>query len=91
MKINETQRVGAIQYYQKQQSAERISQKSSRKDEVTISTEAKEMLDAQNRVNNPTRQERIAELKQAVQTGTYHVAGDKIAEKLLPLFRKETE
>lgn len=89
MKINEGQRVGAIQYYQKQQSAEKISQKSTRKDELTISTEAKEMLDAQNRVSNPSRQEHIAELKQAVQTGTYHVPVDKIAEKLLPLLRKE--
>lgn len=91
MKINETQRLGAIQYYQKQQAMNRASQKPSRKDELIISTEAQEMLDAQNRVNDPARSDRIADLKKAVSTGTYHVEADKIAEKLLPLFRKENE
>ncbi|MCY9528652.1 MULTISPECIES: flagellar biosynthesis anti-sigma factor FlgM [Paenibacillus] len=91
MKINETQRLGAIQYSQKQQAMNRASQKPSRKDELIISTEAQEMLDAQNRVNDPARSDRIADLKKAVSTGTYYVEADKIAEKLLPLFRKENE
>ncbi|MCM3338728.1 MULTISPECIES: flagellar biosynthesis anti-sigma factor FlgM [unclassified Paenibacillus] len=91
MKINETQRLGAIHTYQKQQAMNRASQKPSRKDELIISTEAKEMLDAQNRVQDTGRSERLAELKHAVATGTYHVESDKIAEKLLPLFKKDVE
>ncbi|MCY9514194.1 flagellar biosynthesis anti-sigma factor FlgM [Paenibacillus apiarius] len=91
MKINETQRLGAIQYYQKQQAMNHASKKPSRKDELIISTEAKEMLDAQNQVQDAGRSERLAALKQAVATGTYHVEADKIAEKLLPLFKKDVE
>lgn len=91
MKINETQRLSAIQYYQRQQAMNQVPQKPSRRDELIIPMEALEMLDAQNLVDYPARSERIANLKKEVSTGTYHVEVDKIAEKLLPLFRKENE
>ncbi|UHA75705.1 flagellar biosynthesis anti-sigma factor FlgM [Paenibacillus sp. 481] len=91
MKINETQRLGAIQHYQKQHAVNRSTQKSMRKDELTISTEAKVMLDAQNRMQDTGRTERIEELKRAVSTGTYFVEADKIAEKMMPLFKRNVE
>ena len=91
MKINDTQRIGAAQQYQRQQAAYNTAKPAMRKDEVSISTEAKEMLDAQNKVQDPARTERIQELKQAVSTGNYHVDAEKVAEKLLPLFRRYTE
>ncbi|MCG7407992.1 flagellar biosynthesis anti-sigma factor FlgM [Paenibacillus sp. ACRRX] len=89
MKINDTQRIGAAQQYQRQQAMQRSAKAQTRKDEVSISTEAQQMLNAQNRVQDSNRADRIQELKQAVSTGTYHVEADKIAEKLLPLFRED--
>ncbi|MGZ9586271.1 flagellar biosynthesis anti-sigma factor FlgM [Paenibacillus marinisediminis] len=91
MKINDTQRIGAAQQYQRQSALQRTTKPSARKDEVSISTEAKEMLDAQNKVQDTNRASRIQELKQAVSTGTYHVDAEKVAEKLLPIFRRYSE
>ena len=88
MKINETQRIGATQHYHRQQAAYKTDKPAIRKDEISISPEAKEMLDAQNKVHDPARAERIQELKQAVSTGTYQVDAEKVAEKLLPVMRK---
>lgn len=88
MKINESQRIGVINQYQRNTDARQGSiHKKSRLDEVSISPEAKEMLDAQARAVDPEHAKRIADLKQAVATGTYRVDANKIAEKLLPYFR----
>lgn len=91
MKINDTQRITAAQQYQRQYAAQRSAKPAMRKDELSISTEAKEMLDAQNKVQDPSRAERIQDLKQAVSTGTYDVNAEKLADKLMPLFRRYTE
>lgn len=86
MKINDTQRINAVSQYQTQQAMHRAGKAPVKKDEVSISQEAKEMLNAQ-KTQDPSRAERIQELKHAVSTGTYRVDADKIAEKLLPYFR----
>lgn len=91
MKINDTQRISAAQQYQRQYAAQQTANPAMRKDELSISTEAKEMLDAQNKVQDSSRVERIQDLKEAVSTGTYHVDAEKIAEKLMPYFRKHLE
>lgn len=88
MKINETQRISATQQYHRQYAAQRTAKPAMRKDEVSISTEAKEMLDAQSRVQDSNRSERIQNLKEAVSTGTYEVNAEKVAEKLMPLFKR---
>ncbi|WP_152396365.1 flagellar biosynthesis anti-sigma factor FlgM [Paenibacillus guangzhouensis] len=90
MKINESQRISAINQYQRNTEARggNMNKKARQLDEVSISPEAKEMLDAQSRVTDPEHAKRIADLKQAVASGTYHVDANKIAEKLLPYFRK---
>ncbi|MBB6671524.1 flagellar biosynthesis anti-sigma factor FlgM [Cohnella nanjingensis] len=87
MKINDTQRIGAYRAYQNTNEA-RTGQTESkrRKDEVQISTEAKELLDAQGQ-DDTARAERIESLKREVSTGTYHVETNKLAETLLPFFR----
>ncbi|MGG1641790.1 flagellar biosynthesis anti-sigma factor FlgM [Paenibacillus sp. NRS-1782] len=90
MKINETNRIGAINPYQRNIEAGRQEEqkKSRRKDEVSISPEAMEML---NRSSDADRVKKIQELKQQVASGTYHVDADKIAEKLLPYFKQSSE
>ncbi|MUT65021.1 flagellar biosynthesis anti-sigma factor FlgM [Paenibacillus sp. NEAU-GSW1] len=87
MKINETQRLGALNYYQKQNES-RVSGASQKRkaDEVRISEEAKEMLSS-SQTANPERAKHIEQLKQSVATGSYHVEAGKIAEKLLPYLR----
>ncbi|MBW7454268.1 flagellar biosynthesis anti-sigma factor FlgM [Paenibacillus sepulcri] len=84
MKINETQRIGAMNPYQKQN--EQRTENAGRKrqiDEVQISAEAQEML-SYSRTSKADQSKRIDELKQSVSTGSYHVDAGKIAEKLLP-------
>ncbi|MCH1640515.1 MULTISPECIES: flagellar biosynthesis anti-sigma factor FlgM [Paenibacillus] len=89
MKINETGRVGAINNYQRQVESQRkdTDSKARRKDEVSISAEAKELLKAQEGGISPERAERIEELKTQVSSGTYHVETGKIADKLAPYFK----
>lgn len=93
MKINETGRVGAINNYQRHIESQRqeSDRKARRKDEVSISTEAMELLQAQENAQDPRRLERIEELKAQVSSGTYHVDAGKLAEKLAPYFKSITE
>jgi negative regulator of flagellin synthesis FlgM len=93
MKINETGRVGAINSYQRniESSRQQEDKKSRRKDEVTISAEAMEMLQATERSANTERTQQIQDLKQQVSSGTYQVDSNKLAEKLLPYFKQYPE
>lgn len=87
MKINDINRVTGINKgYQNQMEYRQFSQKSSKKDEVQISQAAQELLES-SRAEGSERAEQIKALKQAVQTGTYHVEAGKLAEKLLPFFK----
>ncbi|CAH0118021.1 hypothetical protein PAE9249_00486 [Paenibacillus sp. CECT 9249] len=90
LKINDIGRLGALnQYMRNIESREgNLGKKGLQRDKVSISSEAKEMLDAQSRVKDPERAQRIEQLKEAVATGTYYVDADKIAEKLLPYFKQ---
>lgn len=89
MKVNETGRVGGINPYQRNlEPRDHLSDKKGKMlDQVSISTEAQEMLDAQKRVVDPARVERLEQLKHEVSTGTYSVDNKKIAEKLVPYFK----
>jgi negative regulator of flagellin synthesis FlgM len=81
MKINDTQRIAAVNTYRKS-NEDKLSQaegkKQKKKDEVNISSEAKQLLGASG------VKQQVEELKQSYLTGTYHVEASKIAEKLLP-------
>lgn len=84
MKINETNRIGGTNPYQKQAEIRTESaSKARKKDQVQISAAAKEMLTT-SKLSQAERAERINELKQSVASGTYQVEAGKIAEKLLP-------
>lgn len=93
MRINETGRVGAINSYQRNiESGQKIEEKKNRrKDEVSISAEAMEMLQATERSSNSERIQHIQDLKQQVSSGTYDVDNNKLAEKLLPYFKNNPE
>jgi negative regulator of flagellin synthesis FlgM len=92
MKINDTGRIGAMNSYQRQIDSQRqeVNNKAKRKDEVSISAEAKELLRAGEEMQmkgSSERAERIAELKEQVSTGTYRVETGKLVEKLIPYFK----
>ncbi|MEK5435022.1 MULTISPECIES: flagellar biosynthesis anti-sigma factor FlgM [Paenibacillus] len=93
MKINETGRINAMNPYQRSAEAQRQEQmkKSSRKDEVSISDEAIQLLQAQNSGNDAERALKIDSLKQQVSAGTYQVDAAKLAEKLAPYFKQSSE
>lgn len=91
MKINESQRIGAVNPYQKHNDQQTGAAGRKRKtDEVQISAEAQEMLSS-SRVNGADRAKLINELKQSVSSGTYHVEAGKIAEKMLPFLKSNLE
>jgi|HigsolmetaAR203D_1030402.scaffolds.fasta_scaffold00082_65 negative regulator of flagellin synthesis FlgM len=85
MKINEYSRAGAVNSYRRQSEVTAggaLKHRPVAKDRVQISAEAKELLEAQ-ASGEIERAERIAELRQAVQDGTYHVPANLVADKLL--------
>lgn len=91
MKITGIGRVGSIQQYNRQQ--EMKSWNGDRKDKLqrdglTISNEAKEMLEARGRgESSATDRVKLQELKQSVSDGTYRVDARQIADKLFPFLR----
>lgn len=90
MKINEPQRLSSMQAYragiQSKETKASLSGKGELKDNVRISPEAMELLEAQ-RMSGSNRTEQIEVLKQSVQTGTYRVNPEQLAEKLLPYLK----
>ncbi|WP_068783812.1 flagellar biosynthesis anti-sigma factor FlgM [Paenibacillus phocaensis] len=92
MKINETGRIGGINPYQRNiENRDSHLPKKKQVDQVSISLEAKGMLEEYKKIQDPQHRERIAELKEAVSSGTYHVDAGKIAEKLAPYFKSFVE
>jgi len=91
MKINESGRITSVNAYRNgyQNQDSRIAGKGKQanmKDNVQISPEALEMLEAE-RANQGDRAERLEQLRASVQNGTYRVDAEKLAEKLLPFFK----
>jgi flagellar biosynthesis anti-sigma factor FlgM len=88
MKINDTNRVNGINPYQKtvETNTANSVKRSQKKDEVSISAEALEMLRAQ-QSGDVEKTKKIEELKKLVSSGTYHVEAQDLADKLLPYFK----
>lgn len=83
MKINDMNRIGAMQQYRKSSVSDAglaNSKNKLGKDQLHISDEAKQLQGA-------GRSESIQELKQSVESGNYHVDAEKLAERLLPYFK----
>jgi negative regulator of flagellin synthesis FlgM len=90
MKINDSQRIGSVNPYKKAGDSHATSaagKKNKPKDQVEISSEAKELLGAQATNRTDEQIKRLEELRDSVSTGTYHVDAKKIAEKLLPYIK----
>lgn len=90
MKINDNQRIGAINPYKKAGDAKfahATGKKDKPKDQVEISAEAKELLGVQGNPRTEEQSRRIEDLKSSVASGTYRVDANKIAEKLLPFLK----
>jgi negative regulator of flagellin synthesis FlgM len=92
MKINDIHRIGGVNPYRKDEVRKPGESKGtgqSRKDEVQISSEAKELMASQ--MKDPARAEKLESLKQSVNDGTYKVDARKLAEKLLPYFKSNND
>ena len=89
MKINGINRVGGTNPYARQdaKSAELKGKQGKRKDEVQISAEAQELLEARKAAYAELRSQKVQELKHSVSTGTYRVESGQIAEKLFPYIK----
>lgn len=90
MRVNETNRTGFINAYNKTSKSSPASGIRARmgKDEVQISNEALELLKQVEELEAPVRKEKVNQLKQQVEQGTYHVPSEKIAEKFLSFWKK---
>lgn len=92
MKINESQRIGAINPYRKNNEYKigESGRRGRQRDEINISPEAKELLGALKGGEESTQTDKIEVLKHSVSTGTYYVDSNKLAEKLMPYFKNNT-
>ncbi|MEK3719077.1 flagellar biosynthesis anti-sigma factor FlgM [Paenibacillus sp. FSL H8-0034] len=87
MKINGTNRIGAVNQYQKNHDALSVSttgKSGKKKDQVEISSEAKELLGSLNPSKVEHSKEKIESLKNSVAAGTYKLDARTLAEKLFP-------
>lgn len=82
MKIQKPYGANMVQSYQKQQAAKPTTNKASaQRDQLSISEEAKVLLDKK-ATSSLQRQEKVNELKQQIENGTYKVDKHKVAEKV---------
>lgn len=89
MRINEPNRIGALNAYQKTQGAQKKNNSEvMKRDQVEISTEAKVMLEQTTPLSGPERQQKINQLKDQVQSGQYQVNSEKTAVKVLRYWNK---
>lgn len=88
MKVNDSQRIANLQnaYGVIKGGKDKSSGGLRRKDEVSISSEALELLQS-HQISQAERGRKLEELKSAVQSGTYYVDAGKLAERLLPFIK----
>ncbi|MFD2369397.1 flagellar biosynthesis anti-sigma factor FlgM [Brevibacillus sp. GCM10020057] len=91
MRINEPNRVGRINAYNKTNNPQigKTGKIPMGKDEVNISTEALEMLKHVEDPDLPQRREKVEQLKKQVEEGSYRVSSEKIAEKFLSFWQRK--
>lgn len=83
MKINETRRVQGISAYRNHEIKTNASSRApGRRDEVQISQEAKELL--QTGSSERVRLEKLDQLREKINAGTYKVDDQDLAAKILP-------
>jgi negative regulator of flagellin synthesis FlgM len=90
MKINGTNSVGAVNQYKKSLEAlanSATGKTGKKKDQVEISSEAKELLESLNLSATEHSKEKIDALKSSVSAGNYKVDARALAEKLFPFIK----
>ncbi|SFL89003.1 anti-sigma-28 factor, FlgM family [Paenibacillus sp. 1_12] len=90
MKVDGSNRIGAVNPYKKSYealSASAASKTGKKKDQVEISSEAKELLGTQGPTGQEQSVDKIAELKSSVAAGTYKIDARTLAEKLFPFIK----
>ena len=86
MKINDIKHLQGMQKYQQiNPKDQQMKQKTNKKDQLSISEEAKALLE---QAKEPVRGDRVAELQQQIESGTYTIDERKVAEKMLKWFQK---
>ncbi len=89
MKINDINKIQAInKYRQTEKKEQELKQKEAKKDQIIISNEAKALLQ-QTKGVEMTPNEKIVKLKEQWNNGTYQVDANKVAEKMLQTMFKE--
>jgi len=81
MRINDINRIQGLNPYQKaNQKREELKKLDSKKDQISISEEAKELL---GKTKDITRQQRIDQVKEQIDNGTYKIDSEQVAKKML--------
>ncbi|UNL84790.1 flagellar biosynthesis anti-sigma factor FlgM [Priestia koreensis] len=86
MKINPLGTSGINPYKKQIDKLAQIEKAAGKRDEVQISTQAKELQQTNQVVTE--RQKKIDELKQQIQNGTYQIDAKKIAKGLVDFYKK---
>lgn len=89
MKINDSQRMNSLPPYRSaapSASGRSVYGGKGARDDIRISSEAKELLELQ-RMEQANRAQHIEELKSSVREGTYQVSAERVAEKLWPFLK----
>lgn len=90
MKVNDVNRIQGINKYQqfgKQNEDQNLKQSKSRKDQVSISDEAKALLEQSK--GSDTSSDKINQLKEEVNNGTYKVDSYKVADSMIETMYKK--
>lgn len=90
MRVNEPNRTGMINAYNKTNKAPMSNDHKYKmgKDEVQISAAALEKLKQVEDAEQPSRTDKVHDLRQQIESGTYNVPSEKIAEKFLSFWKK---
>lgn len=84
MRIQGTNHVTGTNPYNKNQAKTNLASKSTKQtDQLTISAEAKALLEEVNSKYHLERQAKVEQLKEKIASGNYKIEADKIADKLL--------
>lgn len=73
---------GVKKYQQISQTEKDVKISESKKDQITISNEAKVMLD---QISDQLRTEKVAKIKAQIESGTYQIDSKLVAEKMLSM------
>lgn len=86
MKVNDVNRLQGINKYRTlDQKEKEIKQKNLKKDQISISEEAKALLE---QTKQPTDKHRVKEIKEQIENENYKIDVLKTAEKMLEWFNK---